>query len=91
MEQEEKYALAKKRVAEIKAFYTHAVTYAAVMILLFVIDMVTPGGPWFYWPLLGWGIAIVSHAMNVFGMSRVLSSDWEKKKIQEEMDKLDNE
>ena len=91
MEQEEKYARAKKRVTEIKAFYTHAATYAAVMILLFIIDMLTGPGLWFFWPLLGWGIAIVSHAMKVFGTSRVLGADWEKKKIQEEMNKLDNE
>jgi O-antigen/teichoic acid export membrane protein len=91
MEQEEKYARAKKRVTEIKAFYTHVVTYVAVMILLFIIDMLTGPGLWFYWPLLGWGILIVSHAINLFGLKGFLGPDWEKKKIQEEMNKLDNE
>ncbi len=91
IEQEEKYVRAKKRVTEIKAFYTHVATYAAVIILLFFIDILTGKGLWFYWPLLGWGIAIVAHALNLFGIAGVLGSDWEKKKIQEEMNKLDNE
>ncbi len=66
MEQEEKYSHAKKRVSEIKAFYTHVVTYVAVMILLFIIDMLTGKGLWFYWPLLCWGVAIVIHFVSVF-------------------------
>ena len=90
MEQEEKYARAKKRVTEIKAFYTHVVTYVVVMILLFIIDMLTGPGLWFFWPLLGWGIAVVAHAVNLFGLRGFLGPDWEKKKIQEEMNKLDN-
>jgi hypothetical protein len=67
------------------------VTYVAVMIVLFIIDMLTGKGLWFYWPLLGWGIAVVAHALKVFGIASFFGSDWEKKKIQEEMNKLDNE
>ena len=91
MEQEEKYARAKKRVKEIKGFYTHLLIYVAVMILLIVFDLRDGGNYWFYWPLLGWGIAIVAHAINLFGLGGFLGWDWEKQKIQEEMNKLDNE
>lgn len=91
MEQEEKYRRAKKRVKEIKSFYGHLLTYVVVIIILFVIDMLSGEGLWFYWPLLGWGIAIVIHALNVFGVAGVFGSKWEKKKIQEEMDKLGDE
>jgi len=89
MEQEEKYRQAKKRIAEIKGFYAHLLAYVAVNILLFVIDLLTAGDLWFYWALLGWGIAIVIHAMVVFGLGNFFGPEWEKKKIQEEMDKLD--
>ena len=89
MEQEGKYARAKTRVTEIKAFYTHVVTYVAVITLLFFIDMLTGPGLWFFWPMLGWGIAVVVHAVNLFGVGGFLGTDWEKKKIREEMNTLD--
>lgn len=41
----------------------------------------------FYWPLLGWGIGIIAHALSVFGGSRFLGKDWEEKKTREFMDK----
>jgi uncharacterized membrane protein len=29
-----------------------------VNLLLPIIDLLTPGPLWFYWPLLGWGIGL---------------------------------
>ena len=84
--QEKKYQKAKERVEEIKGFYIHLIVYVLVNLLLFTINMVTsPGGLWFMWPLMGWGIAIVLHAVRVF--FGTLGSGWEEKKIAELMDK----
>ncbi len=55
MESDERYRLAKRRVHVLKGFYIHLATYIAVMALLLLIDFLTGGGWWFYWPLLGWG------------------------------------
>ena len=81
------YQKAKKRVKEIRGFYTHLVTYVLINTLLFLINITTsPDILWFYWPLLGWGIGIVMHAFYVFGFGRWFGPDWEEKKIKEIMD-----
>jgi hypothetical protein len=86
--EDNKYQKAKKRVEETRGFYTHLGTYAIVNSLLFLLNMTTsPDILWFYWPLLGWGIGIVVHAVYVFGPGRWFGQDWEEKKIKEIMDK----
>lgn len=47
--------------------YIHAIVYVLVIALLFAIDSLTPGGWWFYWPALGWGIGLAAHAAGVIG------------------------
>ncbi|MCP2727637.1 2TM domain-containing protein [Limnofasciculus baicalensis] len=91
MESDEKYRRAKRRVAAIKGFYIHLIAYIAVITLLFFIDFLTPGGWWFYWALLGWGIGIIAHALTIFGITGLFGSDWEEKKIAELMNKTNKE
>lgn len=53
-----------------RAFFGHAVVFAAVMVLLIAINLVTqPGNLWFIWPLLGWGLAVALHGARVFLLS----------------------
>jgi hypothetical protein len=48
--------------------------------MLFLINITTsPDVLWFYWPLLGWGIGIVMHAVYVFGFEHWFGPDWEEK------------
>ncbi|MFK7954803.1 MAG: 2TM domain-containing protein [Lysobacterales bacterium] len=71
---------AKERVKELKDFYTHLSTYVAVNLFLFALNMVTGPDPlWFVFPLMGWGIAIIIHAWQVFGTS----AQWESRKMEE--------
>ncbi len=45
-----------------RPFVIHLIVFGAVMALLFVIDMLTsPGTYWFQWPLIGWGIGVLGH------------------------------
>ncbi len=81
MEENERYERAKRRVKELKSFYVHLATYVAVMVLLFFIDYLDKGNWWFYWPLLGWGIAVAMHALGTF------SSGWERRKIRQLMER----
>ena len=70
-EQETRYQNAKKRVEALKGFYTHLTVYVLVNLLLFTVDVLTsPDSLWFYWPLMGWGIAVALHALRVFGSGR---------------------
>ena len=86
-EEEIKYQKAKKRVEAMRGFYVHLGVYVVVNTLLFFINMVaSPDRLWFFWPLLGWGIAIILHALRVFGPGRYLGADWEEKKIKEIME-----
>jgi len=67
MENSEAYQSAKKRVEAKMGFYTHLSVYAAVILLLAVINFVaSPGAIWVHWPMLGWGVAVVIHAAFVF-------------------------
>ena len=81
-----RYRQARKRVEEIKGFYTHLVVYLAVNLCLFAIDVIDGGGWWFYWPLFGWGIAVVINAAVTFGVEGRLGKDWEERKVHELMD-----
>ncbi len=48
-------------------FYKHLAVFFAVNVMLFIINLVTgPGYFWSIWPLIGWGVAIVIHALRVF-------------------------
>ena len=50
--------------------YIHATVYAAVNVLLIIINLSTaPGRLWFEWPLLGWGIGLLAHAAAAFSLA----------------------
>ena len=51
----------------VRAFFIHAFVYLAVNVLLIVVNLlVTPDRYWFYWPLIGWGVALVAHGYAVY-------------------------
>ena len=88
MDEQARYERARKRVEEMRGFYAHLLTYVLVNLGLFVLNLVTsPGSFWFYWPLLGWGIGLLAHALSVFGPQRFWGSAWEERKIKELMEK----
>jgi len=63
----EEYAKARERAKAKYRFFVHAAVYAAVMILLVFVNLVTsPRAIWFVWPLVGWGLAVVLHGVRVF-------------------------
>ena len=67
MTQTDEYAKARARAEAKYTFFVHAGVYAAVMVLLVIINPVTsPQVAWFVWPLIGWGFAVALHGMRVF-------------------------
>ena len=67
MENQEAYERARKRVEAKIGFYVHLSVYIAVNILLIIVNISTsPQYLWFKWPLIGWGIGLISHALGVF-------------------------
>jgi glycerol uptake facilitator-like aquaporin len=88
MDEDEKYKRARRRVKELKGFYTHLIVFFVVNILLALINFIsTPEHLWFYWVTLGWGIGVVMNAVSVFGIAGAMGPEWEEKKIKELMDK----
>ncbi|MCE2596276.1 2TM domain-containing protein [Motilimonas cestriensis] len=83
-----KLAQAKAEVQELKGFYAHLSTYALVMLLLTAINLFfSPDYLWVLWPMMGWGIAIINHALGVFNIWPKFGKDWEEKQIQKRLKK----
>ena len=84
MNEDERYRRAKARVEQLVGFYSHAGVYALVNGMLFIINILTsPGDPWFFWPLMGWGIGLAAHGFGVFVAEGPLDKDWQERKIRE--------
>ncbi|WP_370899112.1 2TM domain-containing protein [Chryseobacterium gossypii] len=77
------YEKASRRVKELKGFYGNLTFYCLIIPFLAVLNLLTsPGHLWFFWPMLGWGIGLAVHAINVFGIGK----EWEEKKIRQLME-----
>ncbi|MDQ6470935.1 2TM domain-containing protein [Flavobacterium sp. LHD-80] len=84
----ERYYEAQKRVKEIKEFYQHLTVFLLCNPIVIVVNLMTsPGYLWFIWSLLGWGFAIVMHAMKAFRFSPAFSKEWEERKIRALLEK----
>lgn len=58
--------LAKTRVQARMGFVVHSAMYVVLNAGLILLWFITGRGyPWFVWPLLGWGIGIVAHAVTL--------------------------
>lgn len=88
---EEKYLRAKKKVDDLKGFYSNLLAYCLVNpFLIFVNLMTSPSHYWFWYPMIGWGIGIVFHAVGVFNRTSYFGKEWEERKIQEMMKEDEN-
>ncbi len=74
-----------RRVRALRTFYSHLTIYAAANFGLMAVDFFTPGGPWFFWPLLGWGLVIGMHAAQTYERLPWFTQDWEQRKVRELM------
>ncbi|MBU2060777.1 MAG: histidine kinase [Bacteroidetes bacterium] len=81
------YYRAKKRVEELKGFYGNLISYCCVIpVIVFINLRFSPQFHWFWFSAGGWGFGVIMHAFKVFGISQ----NWEEKKIQEILNKSDN-
>jgi hypothetical protein len=67
MEDEILYRRAAARVEMQLAFYRHVLIYVVVNILLAGLNLLkNPHHLWFQWVILGWGIGLLAHGLNVY-------------------------
>ncbi|MFW0738084.1 2TM domain-containing protein [Flavobacterium sp. N502536] len=95
---DESYNLAYRKVKRIKGFYSHLKVYLIVNVIIVVSNV---NRDYFghsayenglldwrtYSTAICWGIALVIHALTVFGPDLFFSSEWEQKKIQKYMER----
>ena len=95
-QEEIKYQEALKRVKKIKGFYTHAIIYILVniMIVMLNIQNLNEGESYFqfknFMTAFFWGIGLVAHGLSVFMPNWVMGQNWEERKIKEFMEKEKN-
>jgi 2TM domain len=81
------YLDAKRHVEALKGFYIHGIVFLCVMSGLIGLNSLSSTNWWVQWPLLGWGIGIIGHAILVYAPVRLLGREWEKRKIEERLGK----
>ncbi len=88
-----KYQEALKRVKKIKGFYTHAIVYVFVNIMIVFLNVknLDPGESYFqfknFMTAFFWGIGLVAHGLSVFVPNWIMGQNWEERKIKEFMEK----
>ena len=88
LEKHPRYEEARRHVREVRGFYTHALTYIAVIAFLAALNLLrSPERLWFLWAAFGWGIGLAVHGLNTFAFSGFLGSRWEERKVREYLDR----
>jgi hypothetical protein len=88
-----KYQEALKRVKKIKGFYTHAIVYVIINIMIVIINIqnLNEGETYFqfknFMTAFFWGIGLVAHGLSVFVPNWIMGQNWEERKIKEFMAK----
>ncbi len=90
------YEEAVKKVKKLKGFYTHAIVYVVINIMVVIANVQNyePGESYFqfktFMTAFFWGIGLLAHGMATFVPYLILGKDWEARKIKELMEKEQN-
>ena len=90
MEDQEAYKRAMKRVEAKFGFKIHLAIYVAVSILLLIIHFSSSTEYfWVKWPIMGWGIGVIFHALGVYVFSgrSMVTEEMIKKEMEREASK----
>lgn len=97
---QERYDKARKKMEEIKGFYSHLTVYLVVNVVLILlqlgifengfVNIEFPRWSLFTTPFF-WGIGLAFHGLYVFQHKLRFFKNWEERKIKEYMDKDEEE
>lgn len=83
MDDHKRIKAAQNRVGQIKGFYIHVFAFAAVILTLLVLNLLSSGSWWVQWVFGGWGLGIVAHALAVFWKKPAFIAAWERRKLRQ--------
>lgn len=82
------YPEARRHAKGLRAFYSHALTFALVLGGLALVNaFVSPGRWWVQWAAFGWGIGLAVHGISVLGRGSAFGREWEERKVREYLDR----
>ena len=78
--------LAFNQVRKLKGFYIHLAQYVLVVVLLAVINaLTTPNRWWVQWVVMGWGVGVFFHWLQISERFSLFGSTWEKEQVEKRL------
>jgi transcriptional regulator with XRE-family HTH domain len=78
--------LAFNQVRKLKGFYIHLAQYVLIIAILTVINaLTTPNRWWVQWVIMGWGIGLLSHWLQISERFSLFGSKWEKEQVEKRL------
>jgi transcriptional regulator with XRE-family HTH domain len=78
--------LAFNQVRKLKGFYIHLAQYVLVIALLTVINaLTTPNRWWVQWVIMGWGVGVFFHWLQISERFSLFGSKWEKEQVEKRL------
>jgi 2TM domain len=85
-------AEARRYVRRKRIFYTVLGIWIALSLMWFAIDMADDSSSaWFYWPMLGTGIAVAITGIVLLGIGGLMGAKWERQEIDKYLRRKGNE
>jgi len=78
--------LAFKQVRKLKDFYIHLAQYVLVIAVLTVVNaLTTPNHWWVQWVVIGWGIGVFFHWLQISERFGLFGLKWEKEQVEKRL------
>jgi len=78
--------LAFNQVRKLKGFYIHLAQYVLIIALLTVINaLTTPNRWWVQWVIMGWGVGVFFHWLQISERFSLFGSKWEKEQVEKRL------
>jgi hypothetical protein len=95
--EEFRYKQAKSKVENLRSFYLHLIAYIVFNLVISILKIIRNlnNGETFHEAFFDfgtiaiwvfWGVGILFHAFSVFGLDRILGTNWEAKKLKQYLD-----
>ena len=65
----------------VRGFRVHVVAYTIGNGVLILIDLLTPGSWWFFWPMFGWGVGVAAHWLYVETVN--IDGEWAERRTED--------